>query len=428
MNKKLVIGIVVVVLIALMIGANFFMNTEAGASVFGGSGSGYQVRVAAIQKGDISSYISANGVVEEVEKGEVFFDTPLKVLKVLVSEGDRVTSGQQVLEVDTGSMVSELEKLKTNKGIQQLSLNSGVSGAEVNTAQSTVRKAEKAYNDSLDALKKNKDLYASNVISKSELEAAEKAVNTAQSALEDAREAYKVAVERKDVNRTTAEENMKLTDISIKDLETRMAKIAEAVESPMDGVITALNVEAGGYTGNVQSAYKVINPDKLQVRAKIKEYDIKNVAVGQNARITGDAIDKDKIINGKVTAISPVATVSRTTSGEETVIEVTITVDNSEGVLKPGLNVTCDVYTVDRKGVIVAPMEMITEDKDGNKLVYLVDLETKTMKETLIKLGINSDMTVEVVEGLKEGDVVIIEPQPVYKDGAKVRILEDKEK
>ena len=175
MNKKLVIGIVVVVLIAAMIGANFLLNKDAGVSAFGG-GSGYPVKVATIQKGDISSSISASGVIEEVEKGEVYFDTPSKVLKVLVAEGDRVTRGQKILEVDTGSLTSELEKLKTNKGIQELSLNSNVANSGVNTAQSAVKKAEKAYNDSKEALQKKKDLYSANAISKSDLEASEAAV------------------------------------------------------------------------------------------------------------------------------------------------------------------------------------------------------------------------------------------------------------
>ena len=426
MNKKVMIGGIIAIVAISMIAVSI-LRTTGSTSAFGG-GSAYPVKVAGIQKGDISSYISASGVIEEVEKGEVFFDTPLKVLKVLVAEGDKVTKGQKILELDTGSLVSELEKLKTNKGIQELSLNSNVANAEVNRAQSAVNTAERSYNESKKTYTKNKELYASSAISKKELDISENACIQAESALADARAAYKAAVESRSVNKTTAEENMKVMDITIKDLENSMARIAESLVSPIDGVVVTVNVDEGAFTGSMQPTYKIINPEKLQVKAKIKEYDIKNVSVGQNVRITGDAIDKEKNISGKVTAISPVAIVNRTTSGEETVIEVTITVENPDGILKPGLNVTCDVYTVDKKGVIVAPMEMITEDKDGNKLVYVVDTANNAMKETMIKLGINSDMTVEVLEGLKEGDVVILEPQPMYKDGAKVRILEDTEK
>ncbi|NJD04616.1 MAG: efflux RND transporter periplasmic adaptor subunit [Ruminiclostridium sp.] len=423
MNKKVMIGGIIAIAAISLIAVNILKSTGA-ASVFGGGG-GYPVKVAEIQKGEISAYISANGVIEEVEKSEVFFDAPFKVSRVLVAEGDKVAKGQKILELDTGSLVSELEKLKTNKGIQALSLNSKVADAEVNRAQSAVNNALRTYNDSKRAYADNKELYDSNSISKKELDISENACIQAESALNDARAAYKVAVESRSLNKSTAEENMKVMDITINDLEDRIARTAESQLSPMDGVVAALNVDTGGFTSNMQPAYKVINPDKLQVKAKIKEYDIKNVSVGQNVRITGDAIDKEKNISGRVTAISPVATVSRTTSGDETVIEVTIAIDNPEGALKPGLNVTCDVYTVDKKGVIVAPLEMITEDKDGNKLVFVVDMKSKTMKETMVKLGINSDMTVEVTEGLKEGDVVIIEPQPMYRDGAKVRILED---
>ena len=426
MNKKVVIGSLIGIAAIALITVSIIKNTGS-TSAFGG-GSAFAVKVAEIQKGDVSSYISANGIIEEVEKGEVFFDTPLKVERVLVAEGEKVTKGQKVLEVDIASLVSELDKLKTNKSIQELSLNSNVADSAVNRAQSAVKNAERNYNDSKKTYTSNKELYASNAISKNELDLSENAYIQSESALADARSDYKVEVESRSINRTTTEENLKIINISIADLETRMEKIGASLVSPIDGVVAALSVEEGAFTSSMQSAFKIINPEKLQVKAKIKEYDIKNISVGQAVRITGDAIDKEKDIPGKVTVISPVAIINRTTSGEETVVEVTITVENTDGVLKPGLNVTCDVYTVDKKGVVVAPMEMITEDKDGNKLVYVVDMENKTMHETMIKLGINSDMTVEVLEGLKEGDLVILGPQPMYKDGAKIRIQEDTKK
>ena len=425
MNKKVLIGIVIVVLIAGMVAANFLMNRDGSAPAFGG-GSSFPVKVAAIQKGDISSYITANGVIEEVEKAEVFFDTPLKVEKVFVKKGQKVAKGQEILKLDTSSMVSELEKLKVNKNIQELSLNSKTADSEAERALSALKTAERNYTDSQKTYSSNKELYAANAISRNELDLSENAMVQAENALSDARSAYSIAVENKNVNRSTAEENLKITNLSIADLESRLAKINASVISPMDGVVAAISLEEGAYTNSVESAYKIINPDKLQIKANIKEFDTKNVAVGQLVRITGDAIDKEKKVEGKVFSISPVAIINRTSSGDETVVEVAITLDNPDGILKPGLNVACDIYTVDKKGVIVAPMEMITEDKDGNKLVYVVN--NGVMKETRVKLGINSDMTVEVMEGLKEGDQVVLEPQPTYKDGAKARILEDGKK
>lgn len=426
MNKKLIIGGVIAVAAIGLITVSIIKSSGT-SSAFGG-GNAILVKADKIGKSDIASSITASGVIEEVEKGEVFFDTPLKVEKILAEEGQKVTKGQKILELDVSSLTSELEKLKTNKNIQELSLDSKVADSEVNGAQSALKNAERSFNDSKKAYERNKELYAASAISKNDLDTSENAYIQAQSALSDAHSAYDTAVESRSVNRTTTEENLKITNLSIADLEDKISKINAALISPISGVVAAMNVDEGAFTSSMEAAYKIINPDKLQVKANIKEYDIKNVSVGQAVRITGDAIDKEKEVSGKVTAISPVAIVNRTSSGDETVVAVTVTIENPDGTLKPGLNVTCDVYTVDKKGVIVAPMDMITEDKDGNKLVYVIDTKTNTMKETRVKLGINSDMNVEVVEGLKEGDLVILGPQPTYSDGAKVRIQEDGKK
>lgn len=422
MRKKVIIGAIIAIAAILLIAAGILKSTGS-ASVFG-DGKAYPVKVEKLQKSDISAYITANGAAEEVEKAEVFFDTPLKVVKVLAAEGNKVTSREKVLEVDISSLYSELEKLRINQDIQKLSLNSGLGDLEVNRAKSAVKNAERSYNDSKKTYLSNKELYDSKVISKKELDMSENVYIQAESALADARSAYDAAVESRSINKATLEKNLKIIELSISDLENKIARIDSAMHSPIDGVVVSVNTEEGAFTGSMQPAYKVINPEKIQIRAKVKEYDIKNVSAGQSVRITGDAIDKDKNISGRIASISPVAVVNRTTSGEETVIEVIISVENPEGLLKPGMNVSCDIYTVSKSGVIVIPMEMITEDKDGNKLVYVVNTENNTMKSVMVKLGINSDMAVEVTEGLKEGDVVIREPQPMFRDGAKVRILE----
>lgn len=428
MNKKVLIGIVIVVLVMAMVAANLLLQKGGDSPVFGG-GNSVGVKVAEVEKGDISSYISANGIVEEVEKAEVFFETPMKVKQILVQKNGKVARGQKILELDMDSILSELDSLKFNKEIQEISLNSKAAGAEVRQAKSALEDAERTFNDSKKALEDNKALYEASAISKSELDATRKAYEKAEWALKNAKESYNTAVEARSVSRKTEELKFEQTVKSIADLEKRIQKLNESLVSPMDGVISELNVEEGAYTGSMQAAYKVINPGKLQVKANVREYDIRNVAVGQDAVFTGDAIDKDQPMKGKVTGISPVASVSRTSSGEETVVEVIISIENNaEGILKPGLNVTCDISTVNKTGVLLAPMEMLKEDKDGNKFAFVVNKETGIMTEKPIKLGISSDMKVEVLEGLQEGDTVVLDPQPMYRNGMKVRILDNEKK
>lgn len=421
MKKKVIIGgIIGISAIALItVGILKAVGNPGGNAVL--------VETIRIEKGELSSYISADGAVEEVDKAEVYFDTPLKVKKVLVEEGSKVTKGQQLLELDIEALISQLETLKINRNAQQISLDSKALDAEVERASNNLKAAERNYNDTKKTFEDNKVLYQANAISKAELDMSEKAFIEAESGisgLKNAKIAYNAAVESRNNSKKTGSANLKVTDIQIADLEKKIATIQEECRSPINGIVANIGVQEGAFISTMQPAYKIIDPDNLQVRAKINEYDIKNVAPGQSTRLTGDAIDKGTEILGVVKRVSPVAVSNMTSSGSETVVEVLIQVDGAGDVLKPGLNVTCEIATVDKKDILIAPMEAITPDKDDNMMVFVVDEDSKTITQQKVSVGINSDMQVEILEGLEEGALVVLDPQPSYTNGMRVRIKE----
>ncbi len=417
MNKKIIGVIMGVAAVALIV----FGVMKA----MGSGGNAASVQVFKIERGDLSSYISADGVIEEVEKSEVFFDTPLKITKVMIEEGQQVKKGEKLLELDMAALQSQLETLKINRSTQQISLDSKALDAEVQRAQNNLKAAERYYNDAKKTYEDNKALYAANAISKSELDMSEKAFIDAESGvsgLKNAKLAYNNAIESRDNSKKSTEESLKVTDIQISDLEKKINDINAMCLASMDGIIASKSAQEGSFTSSVQSAFKIIDPDKLQIRAKINEYDIKNVTVGQDVRVTGDAIDSSIEITGSVKSISPVAVTSMTSNGNETVVEILISVEGAGNVLKPGLNVTCDIAVVDKSGIILAPMEAITPDKDDNMMVFVVDEGTGKMAQRKVSVGINSDMNVEILDGLNEGETVVLDPQPSYSDGMSVKI------
>lgn len=423
MNKKVIIGgvIAVTAIILIVIGVT---RTGGTASAFSGN-STFNVRVTTIERGAISSYISASGVTEEVEKAEVFFETPLKVKKLLVAANQNVTKGQQLVELDMDTLHAQLEKLKLSRDTQLISMGSKLNEAEVVRARSGLESAQRAHEDAQKNFDKNKELYEAEAISKAEYEQSETTLKEAAGALETARSAYDTALSSKNIGDKTNNLNLKTTELDIEEIEKQITKINESAVSPIDGAIAQLNLTEGGYTSNAQPSFIIVNTDKVRVKANVREYDIRNVQIGQSVAITGDAIDKETTVNGKVSSISPVAAISRTSSGEETVIEVLIDVEKADAPLRPGLNITCDIYTSEKKDIIIAPMEVIKEDKDGNKFVFIVDEKARVMREKPVKTGITSDMMLEITEGLNEGDVVVLDPQPVYRDGSGVRITQN---
>lgn len=421
MKKKLLIaGIAILAVVLAGVGIYRAMDSSGGSAV--------KVQTVRIERGELSSYISADGVIEEVNKTEGFFDTPLKVNRVLVKEGDGVKKGQPLLELDMDALSSQLDTLKINRNSQMISLESKTMDAEVERALISLKAAERNYNDSKKAYEDNKALYEANAISKTELDMSENAFIEAQSGvggLNNARLAYNTAVENRDNSKKSYEDNLKVTDIQISDLEKKISVISEQCLSPVNGIVAEINVQEGGFTSSMQAAYKIIDPNDLQVRAKINEYDIKEVEPGQKVRITGDAIDKDEEVTGSVSTISPIAVTNMMSGGNETFIEVLIKVDGAGDVLKPGLNVTCDIATVDKKDILLAPMEAITPDKDDNIMIFVVDEDTKIMEQRKVTVGINSDMQIEILEGLEEGALVVIDPQPSYADGMRVSPTEN---
>ncbi|HPU41453.1 MAG TPA: efflux RND transporter periplasmic adaptor subunit [Acetivibrio clariflavus] len=419
-------GIIILIIVVLVIGglavavATFGENFE---SVFAfNQGVIYPVKAHKIEKGSISTKVSASGYIEEIEKSEVYIETPLKVNKLLVNVNDKVTKGQKLMELDMDELISQLEKLKIDRNVQKLSLDSPVTEAEIKKAELAVNAAENALADAEKKLAENKKLYEASAITKSELETSEKAVDDAKRALDNAKLTYESAVSSKNVDRRVKEENLKAIDLSIKELEKKIEKLNNSVLSPIDGVIVEVNVQQRAFTNSAMPAFKISNTDKLRIKAKVSEYNMRDVQIGQKVVITGESIDKDGNVFGKVESISPVAKTNVTSGGEEIAVEVFISIEESEVPLKPGLSVTCDIYTNEKDNVLLAPLNIVKEDKDGNMFAYVIN-ENNIAVEKKIKFGLVSDVLGEVLEGLNEGDLVILDPQPTHKDGIKVKVL-----
>lgn len=421
MKKKIIIGAALVVVIGAIVAVNVMKNTGA-ISAFSG-GKAVEVKVKKVEKGDISATISASGIIEEMDKQEIYFDTPLKVKKILVSINQKVTKGQKLVELDMDTLNSQLEQEKVARNVQELTMGKLRPGTS-STAENNVKSSESTYNDAKKTYENNQTLFEAQGISQNELDRSKKAMNDAEIALRNAR----LGIANQDIDVSSQGQNLRAADLKILDLETKIKKINESSISPIDGIIADVNILEGGFTSNAQPAFKVVNTEKLEIKADVKEFDIKKVAVGQIVKITGDAIDKNDGVTGTVASISPVAKKNKTASGEETLIQVTISIVKGHPVLKPGLSVTCDVIYKEDTNVLLTSFEMLREDKDGNKSVLIFDEKAGLLHEKKIKLGVTSDLSAEVLEGISEGDSVVVEPQPNFKDGSKAKLAKDVKK
>ncbi len=428
--KKLAIGIILILLVGSFVTVSLIKNRNGSL----GGGKTYTVRTQEVKRNNISSSITSNGVIEETERVDVYFDTPMKVRKVLVDNNQQVKKGQKLFELDMDSLNSELEQLRISKDMQELSLKkiksqNGTSSMEgqIQIAFNNVKAAENTYNENKKTYENNLKLYETNAISKNELDTSKKMLEDSETALKNAKINYETSISTQSIEYQTQVKNLESTNLKIIDLENRINKINSDMLSPMDGTVIELSVKEGSYTSSVQPSLTIINTDKLQVKLNVSEYNMKDVKLGQNVEITGEAFYKDEVVKGKVLEISPIAIKTIASNVEETVVEVIVSINDKKEFLKPGLNVDCKIFTKEKNGVIITGFDTLDEDKDGNKFCYAVDKEKNIMLKRDVKIGITSEMDVEVLEGINEGDFIVIDPQPTYKDGAKVKIAEEKE-
>lgn len=450
--KKILIIIGVLAVIGVMITVNILRNSssqnegEASTSVSKGFSFGspkaVDVTTAIVKKSSLSSSILITGTVEVVDKSAVSLSSAQKITTVFVKVGDVVEKGSALFAVDTAGITDELATLRINREIQELQLKklqsakttSSMDQADISVELSKLNltSAQVAYDNQLATVEKNKVLFEEGIISQSELEAVESQTEPLLQQIQIAtlnlqrseNEKTQLQKSNADTSKTLAIDvqiqlkNLESLDMNIAKLEKELEQIQEATVSPISGTVTEVKVEDGQLAMSTSELIIIEDMDRLRVKAMIREYDISHLSVGQEVDVTGDAIDKSAIVKGKISFISPLAVETMVNGRQGTGIEIDIDILEGTNFLKPGYTADCEITTQKKDNVIIASFDQFREDKDNNTYVFVV--KDGIVHEQKITLGITSDFDAEVVDGLSEGDEVVVNPSLVLKEGTLV--------
>ncbi|MGX8711908.1 MAG: efflux RND transporter periplasmic adaptor subunit [bacterium] len=191
----------------------------------------------------------------------------------------------------------------------------------------------------------------------------------------------------------------------------------KTITSPYEGKITSLSVANQGY---VQAGTPVAvisdSSDMLQVRLSVNESQISDIKKGQKAIITGVGF-KNTAYTGTVKSISAEAKQMVSTTGQETVVEVIVSVEKPGSDIKPGYTAKAKIITSENPDVLIAPYNAVRADKNGNE--YVFKLKEKKAVKTPVVTNREFDDGFEITSGLSENDEVIANPDSV-SNGAHV--------
>lgn len=240
---------------------------------------------------------------------------------------------------------------------------------------------------------------------KDDLERKQEAIITAEQALSDAERDYEASVlgVNQDMenalnaaSRTLALATQEETELEIERLKSSLDKyVIYAIE---DGCVTELSLVEGEFADKNKLAATITNFDKMQVLVKIDEYDIGDIAVGDEVEIFVNALGRTYV--GKITNVARTATVDNNVSYVEAIAEF----DADEDTIS-GLSAEVKILKADRKDVLAIPSTAVNYRNDDSPYVNLVD-ESGLLVEQDVILGVSDGIWTEVKEGLSEGDIV----------------------
>lgn len=187
-----------------------------------------------------------------------------------------------------------------------------------------------------------------------------------------------------------------------------------SVRSPISGVISRRHVKAGNMIGTDQPMYRVTDFTPLQAILHIPEHEMSKIRNNQRAELRVDALPNETFI-GHVERISPVV------DSETGTFKVTIYVDETKDMLRPGMFGRVKIVYDTRENTRMIPKSAVISE-DLAQSVYVIKDSLAFKKE--IQTGYTNGSNVEVINGLDDGEMVVTIGQGSLQDSSKVSVIE----
>ncbi|MDN5277079.1 MAG: HlyD family secretion protein [Clostridiales bacterium] len=162
-----------------------------------------------------------------------------------------------------------------------------------------------------------------------------------------------------------------------KELESKKSLLGNTeVKSPINGIITSLNVKVGDQVQQGRAIATIVDPAQLNVVVAVDELDIPKVKIGQKARVKVDAFP-DMVFEGEVIKI---ADIGQSSGGGVTTFDVTISIKDP-GDIRIGMSATAEIQVESKKGVVLIPIEAVQE-RNGEKYVLVASSSLQNKEES----------------------------------------------
>ncbi|HOP40976.1 MAG TPA: HlyD family efflux transporter periplasmic adaptor subunit [Geobacteraceae bacterium] len=258
------------------------------------------------EAGDTSALVKSKGMVESEEETELRSLVSGAVREMLVKEGDPVGKGDTLVIIDNAkavARVAEAEAMTREAKARLRQMEAGFRAEDVAIAKERAERAEAIYRQADDEFRRQQRLYEKDATTLLERNRAEEKMKVASAEWNEAQsllKKYRKGERKEDIDASRA-----ALSRSTAELEYSRSLLADhTLRSPINGVVTDRMKKRGEMVDIGTPVLKLINPQKMRIRAEVDETDSGKVTEGMTVEVVADAF-AGKIYRGKVTRVLP---------------------------------------------------------------------------------------------------------------------------
>ncbi|MBW4663805.1 MAG: efflux RND transporter periplasmic adaptor subunit [Chroococcus sp. CMT-3BRIN-NPC107] len=321
--------------------------------------------------------------------------TGLQIQQILVDEGDFVKQGQTLAVLDKSVLQTQIAQAKA-----EVESNRAV----VQQRQAALAQARATLTEANSNLERYRRLAEAGAISRQELETRSTTATTA-------REAISVA----QANIASAEADVRISIARVQQQQTQLNQTI--VRAPASGVIAEQTAQVGDVANSTQKIFSIIQNGSLELQAKVPATNLAQVKLNSTAVITSDA-DSRLRLQGRVREIAPLVNPQSR--------EATVRIDMpANSLLRPGMFASAAITIANVPGIAI-PAKAVLPQTNSSAIAFVLT-EGDIVRSRNIEVGeVIGNGNVEIINGLKIGDRVVVAGAGYLKDGDKVQVVAGK--
>ncbi len=357
------------------------------------------VQVQSVYAENVAETSEYSATVEAFKTNYITSSTGNRIKNILVDVGSRVGAGQAVVILDNVSAVNQ---------------QSAIAGQQASVANQDAALASQEASlksEEINLARQKKDLDRAKELVRIG-GGTQQTVDQLQAAYDAAQEALKARKRALEASRTSL--NASRTSLGASQRSMQTVQENTILRSPISGVVTARNYDAGDLPGGPILTIQQMNP--LKVVVNVNEEEFPKVRIGMPVSITFDAVPGETF-NGSVYTINPeIDQATRT-------FKVEVTISNGSGKVSAGMfaRVKFNYGTVNH--IVVPDRAVVKMQGAGTRYVFVYN-PNGTVRYVEVKLGQRLGDRYEILSGLSSGDRVVIAGQSRLTDGTKVQLQE----